>query len=76
MCQEFIQEWKRIVADSKVQGVKAYDARLVALMRVYEVDTILTFNAADFQRYEASIPPTLPLCSLNLPSEFPIIGTD
>lgn len=29
--------WKEIVGDHNVQGVKVFDARLVALMKVYEV---------------------------------------
>ena len=44
--------WKEIVRDHKAQGVKAYDARLVATMSVYSVESILTFNVADFKRYE------------------------
>jgi predicted nucleic acid-binding protein len=43
--------WKEIVRDHKVQGVKVYDARLVATMNVYAVESVLTFNAADFKRY-------------------------
>lgn len=46
-------EWKRIVSRHSVQGVKVYDARLVALMHVYSVDSILTFNVSDFDRYAA-----------------------
>jgi predicted nucleic acid-binding protein len=44
-------EWKRIVADYKVMGVKVFDARLVAVMNVYGVRSILTYNTADFTRY-------------------------
>jgi predicted nucleic acid-binding protein len=44
--------WKRIVQEHKVQGIKVYDARLVAVMNVYAVETILSFNTADFQRYD------------------------
>jgi predicted nucleic acid-binding protein len=33
--------------------VKVYDARLVAVMQVYAVDAILTFNDGDFDRYSA-----------------------
>jgi predicted nucleic acid-binding protein len=44
--------WKRIVHDYKVQGVKVYDARLVAVMSVYAVESILSFNSADFNRYD------------------------
>ena len=43
--------WKRIVQDHDVQGVKVYDARLVAVMSVYAIDSVLTFNVADFKRY-------------------------
>jgi len=44
--------WKDIARDHKVQGVKVYDARLVAFMSVYAIEGILTFNDADFKRYE------------------------
>jgi len=44
-------EWKRLVALHRVIGSKVYDARLVATMNVYGVQSILTFNAADFTRY-------------------------
>jgi predicted nucleic acid-binding protein len=43
--------WKEIVRRHKVQGVKVHDARLVAIMSVYAVESILTFNDADFRRY-------------------------
>ena len=43
--------WKRIVQDHGVEGVKVYDARLVAVMSVYAIDSVLTFNVADFKRY-------------------------
>ena len=48
--------WKEIVADNKVQGVKVYDARLVAIMTVYAVESVLTFNTADFKRYSNITP--------------------
>lgn len=43
--------WKAIVNDHKVRGVKVHDARLAAIMAVYSVESILTFNDADFKRY-------------------------
>jgi len=43
--------WKRLVQNHRVQGVKVYDARLVAVMSVYLIDTILTLTVADFKRY-------------------------
>jgi predicted nucleic acid-binding protein len=45
--------WKRIVYEHRVQGVKVYDARLVAIMSVYAVESVLTFNTADFKRYDS-----------------------
>ena len=45
--------WKKTVSDHKVQGVKVYDARLVATMKIYAIECLLTFNAADFKRYKS-----------------------
>jgi predicted nucleic acid-binding protein len=44
--------WKELVSDYKVRGVKVYDARLVAIMRVHAVESLLTFNVGDFERYK------------------------
>lgn len=43
--------WKQIVRDHRVRGVRVYDARLVAVIDVYAIDGVLTFNATDFKRY-------------------------
>ena len=43
--------WKQLVSSYRVRGVKVYDARLVAVMTVYGIESVLTFNAADFRRY-------------------------
>jgi len=43
--------WKQIVAAHKVKGVKVYDARLAAIMSVYAVENVLTFNSVDFERF-------------------------
>jgi predicted nucleic acid-binding protein len=43
--------WKEIVRRNEVRGVKVHDARLVAIVNVYAVESILTFNDADFNRY-------------------------
>jgi predicted nucleic acid-binding protein len=45
--------WKDLVQDHQVQGVKVYDARLVAVMLVHGIDSVLTFNAADFKRFNS-----------------------
>lgn len=43
--------WKQIVTARKIQGVKVHDARLAAIMSVYAVEGILTFNNTDFERF-------------------------
>ncbi len=43
--------WKQIVTTHKVQGVKVHDARLIAIMSVYGVESLLAFNTADFERF-------------------------
>ncbi len=48
---EVYPEWKRLIRDYKVRGLKVFDARLVAVANVYGVSSILTFNVADFTRY-------------------------
>lgn len=46
------QEWRKLVVDFGVSGVQVHDARIVAAMKTHGVTHILTFNAADFTRYE------------------------
>jgi predicted nucleic acid-binding protein len=48
---EIYEAWKRIAANHQVLGAKVHDARLVAVMTVYGVENILTFDASDFNRY-------------------------
>ena len=45
-------EWKRLVVAHGVTGVQAHNARLVAAMKVYGINRILTVNTQDFGRYE------------------------
>ena len=45
--------WEQIVAAFQVQGKQVHDARLVAAMQVHGIAHILTFNAADFLRYQS-----------------------
>lgn len=44
-------EWRRLIVDYRVSGVKVHDARLVAAMCVHGVTDIITFNTDDFTRY-------------------------
>lgn len=48
---EVYTEWKQLVVAHGVTGVQAHDARLVAAMKVYGIERILTFNTQDFVRY-------------------------
>jgi predicted nucleic acid-binding protein len=51
---EIYATWKQIVKAHKVRGVQVHDARLVAIMTVYSVNALLTFNAADFARFASA----------------------
>lgn len=44
--------WRRLIAAKGVSGKQVHDARLVAFMLVYGVTHLLTFNGADFKRFE------------------------
>lgn len=46
-------EWKRLVEAYGVIGLPSHDTRLVAVMRVNNIESVLTFNGADFKRYVA-----------------------
>jgi predicted nucleic acid-binding protein len=45
-------EWRRLVVAHSVSGVQVHDARIVAAMNVYGIRNLLTFNDADFTRYQ------------------------
>lgn len=49
---EVYDRWRELVVRFGVSGVKVHDTRLVALMLANNIVQILTFNAADFRRYE------------------------
>jgi predicted nucleic acid-binding protein len=44
-------EWLGLVIAHGVSGIDVYDARLVAAVRVYRIENLLTFDARDFSRY-------------------------
>jgi predicted nucleic acid-binding protein len=58
--------WEGLVAKYAIQGKQAHDTRLVALMIEHRVPKILTFNDADFRRFE-EIAALNPFDLLNLP---------
>lgn len=45
--------WRQLIAAKGVSGKQVHDARLVASMLVYGITHLLTFNGADFRRFEA-----------------------
>jgi predicted nucleic acid-binding protein len=47
--------WRRLVAANDVKGVQVHDARLVASMSAHGVRRVLTFNAADFARFDVDV---------------------
>lgn len=48
---DILPAWLPLVTTHAVLGKKAHDARFVAAMQVHGVSHLLTFNAADFQRF-------------------------
>jgi len=45
-------ELKRLIAQYSVVGKQVHDARLVAMMLVWQIDAILTLNERNFRRFE------------------------
>jgi hypothetical protein len=45
-------EFRRLLIRYGVVGKQVHDARLVAMMLVWQVESILTLNDRDFRRYE------------------------
>src|SRR2546423_1034044 len=50
------REWRRIVVEHNVLGVRVHDARLAAAMYVHRVSHILTLNISDFRRFKGRTP--------------------
>ena len=48
---QVFQTWRRLVVDYSVIGDKVHDARLVAVMKTYDIPQIVTFNVSDFTRF-------------------------
>lgn len=42
---------RKLVVQFGVSSVQVHDARLVAIMQVYQIEHILSFNTSDFLRY-------------------------
>ena len=48
---EVFEAWQRIVFTQQIVGKQTHDAHLVAVMQVYGVASVLTFNVGHFQRF-------------------------
>jgi len=49
------REWKRLVVEHRITGVRVHDARLVAIMNVHRVRRILTFDRDDFSTFGVDV---------------------
>ena len=45
--------WEKLVSGHLVSGKQAHDAHLAAVMNIHGLRRILTFNGADFRRYDS-----------------------
>lgn len=45
------KNWRELVVNYSVQGVQVHDAKIVAAMKIHNIQNLLTFNAKDFKRY-------------------------
>ncbi len=48
---DVLEAWQRIVVRLGIVGKQTHDAHLVAVMQIYSVTNILTFNTAHFRRF-------------------------
>lgn len=46
------REWRRLVVQHAVKGVKVHDARIVAAMNIHGISHLVTFDEDDFRRYQ------------------------
>ncbi len=53
---EVFEEWKRLVTEHEVCGVRVHDARIAAAMKVHRISNFLTLNAVDFRRFPGILP--------------------
>ena len=54
-------QWLLLVSRHNTMGKPAHDARLVAVMQIYNISEIITFNVSDFQRYGITVTDPLTL---------------
>lgn len=44
--------WRKLLVDASISGVAVHDARLVSVMIDQGIESLITLNAADFDRYD------------------------
>jgi len=49
--EEVYRNWRELIVNYSVSGVKVHDAKIVAAMKAHDIQNLLTFNAKDFKRY-------------------------
>ena len=49
---DILSEWEQLVVKHQVLGKQVHDTRLIAAMHVHGITHLLTFNTADFKRYD------------------------
>ncbi len=49
--KEVYRNWRELVVNYSISGVKVHDAKIVAAMKAHNIENLLTFNAKDFKRY-------------------------
>ena len=49
--KEVYQNWRELIVNHSVSGVKVHDAKIVAAMKAHNIQNLLTFNSKDFKRY-------------------------
>ncbi len=49
--EEVYRNWRELVVNYSVSGVKVHDAKIVAAMKAHGIQNLLSFNAKDFKRY-------------------------
>lgn len=49
--EDVYKNWRQLVVDYLVSGIKVHDAKIVAAMKAHGLKFLLTFNDKDFRRF-------------------------
>ena len=52
---QLYDHWLYLVVAHQVMGKQVHDTRLVAAMKVHDLDALLTYNAGDFKRFDIRV---------------------